>query len=238
MSRIDNLRMYDEDIRTLLDVLRSRHNRHPDTLGLLADDGSIERAEGILIAALEGLGPDVSRDLAMQLRPRGGTTDHVDKLERIDPLTARMMAAQGVDPLVLGWISEMSGNLITLASDDDTHFEMGSRGIGEDSETSVAIGCDVFWEASDYWGSVLVPSLPQTLVQACVGSPLSAVLSHPMLDPLDLMITRVIHLESGSLQLVTDQKPQAIAVDDLLAISTAFREAVAARTPSPERGAR
>jgi len=95
-------------------------------------------------------------------------------------------------------------------------FAVGTPAVGPETDTMTTVATDVEWHAC---GSVVVESLPETILATIVGRPLSAIVSHPVLDDKDLRITAVKRCESGWLQIDTDLTPEAIEVERLVELS-------------------
>jgi len=209
------------EIDTIDEVLEAV-TRHGDPLGLRLHDADQEtmreHAERKLLAALKGASAEEARGMARYLHddPCNTTRLGFGFVDRIDETTAALMASAGVDPLVLTWISVIASYWATLGGGGRYLFTVGTRAVGPEAETMTTVAAGVQWHAS---GSVLIESLPETILATLVGRPLSTIVSHPLLDERGLTITEVTRCESGWLQIDTDLTLEAIEVERLVELS-------------------
>lgn len=202
----------------------SRENYDPaEIVDELADD-EIAAAGETLMAHLGGVPSHIAARMERHLFDDPCNTTHqgFGTVDRLDVIGARLMAHVGIDPLVLTWISTVTRSHCPLFDrDDDQAAEVGTRTIGVDSETSVAIGARTVWDCT---GRIIVKGLPDTVLATAPGRRLSHVLSHPLLDPLEITITGVDVRETGWIALDIDVELEPVTTDELRSLSDHVRE--------------
>jgi len=156
--------------------------------------------------------------IAASLRQAYARIDrYADGSRDIDLVTARLIAHAGIEPMMVAWLAAMCGGTLYIRDADrsalidvDTQFKPHeTRTCG----TQLAIGDMASWQSC---GTVLVDGIPDSIMVAAAGRPLSAIISHPVLDPLGLTIARVELAEGdGEAELQTDFEHVYPTVDEL-----------------------
>lgn len=121
---------------------------------------------------------EATRDrLVAALAERGMTT-----LSSIDELTARMIAHAGIDPLVATWLAAISFESAEVQDGDGATLAVVDLASAYDDPGSlnrVEIGAGIAWFSN---GILAMACVPETLVQVLTGGPLTALVTHPVLD--------------------------------------------------------
>jgi hypothetical protein len=202
----------------------SRENHDPaEIVDDLADDGITAAAE-TLMSHVGGAPSHVAARMERHLFDDPCNTTHqgFGTVDRLDAIGARLMAHVGIDPLVLTWISNVTRSHCPMSDRGDGQVaEVGTRAIGEDSETSVALDDDSLWDCT---GGVFVRSMPETVMVSAIGRPLADVLSHPVLDPLGMTISGIEVEPSGWISIQVDAKLEPVTTDELRNLSEQVRE--------------
>lgn len=194
-----------------------RNSDQAEILDDLADD-EITAASDTLMTLLAGAPAHIAIRMERQLfdDPMNTTPQGFGTVDRIDRIGARLLEHAGIDPLVLVWLSTVTRNYCPLSSKDENIIEMGTKAIGENSETSVALGMDAIWDCS---GAVAVRTLPDTIAATARGRPLSEMISHPVLDGMPLVVTDVEDTGSGWRWLKTDAVLEPVTTEELRELS-------------------
>jgi len=127
--------------------------------------------------SLSGVHETTRERLVAALAERGMTT-----LASVDELTARMIAHAGVDPLVATWLASISFDSAEVQNGDGVALvvvDLASAYDDPGSLNRVEIGADTAWFSK---GMLTMPCVPETLVQVLTGGPLTALVTHPVLD--------------------------------------------------------
>lgn len=172
---------------------------------------------GRMIHALSGRDKNILGNVSKSLRIKGWNS-----LLGIDKITAHLMMAQRVHPLVLFWIATTAQSMAGLSNDDEEPFL--SMDITKDYDdpdclTTVSFKGDISWYSRRI---AIMPSMPIAVINAAVGMPLSSLISHPVLDQYPMTIESFEHILANQ-DVVLSIKDESLREDLLLSIDAAER---------------
>lgn len=148
-----------------------------------------------------------------------------DMVGDMDMTTARLVRHLGLVPLSVAWMARAGqGIQVETGGRFALEIDVFEHPDNPLCETMVRIAEGVHWLTT---GTLLVPALPDTMADAAVGRPLRDVFSHPVLDPLGLLITDAtttsLHDRLDGTYLTVDAKRVPASPDDLFAMHEASR---------------
>ena len=145
---------------------------------------------------------------AMPVPPDAGTI-------LIAPITAHLLRHMGADPLAAAALCHAAKGLDVV----DIHEGEKIAALMSSTPVHIVYADPLRWESVP--GSLIVPSLPETVMATLAGRRLAGVLSHPALDGLDIDITEVIVHDGGqwmTLHLVHDHVDVLLGREGLAAL--------------------
>lgn len=159
-----------------LDELTRRGHSHAH-LGALGGEVDPKR----LMQAIRGKADDETHAIVKDMARKGRL--------RMDALTARFLVALGVDPVVAALIRDAIGSLYLTHLDADP-------GIRDQTQSAVALNDDqsvvMVGESGATWNgasrTLIMPPLPETLVAALPGRPLSTIIAFDLPGMVDVSV--------------------------------------------------
>ena len=220
----------------MLNAVLKRVRRGDDPLGIgdRVTEQTDAEAENLMMLALLGMDEATQLRVATSLRAlmtnsRFGRTDRASDL---DEYMAPILAHLGVDPLAVAWLSRCStGESLMVCRPDGGNTPLGMAPHRSFHDTDLPI---TFAFAPGFtWctrGVLTVPNLPSTLLSACVGRPLSDLLSHPALTHAHAIISEAEMDDddptSTCARITLATPPVAASIDRLRDLSSAVRKAM------------
>lgn len=112
-------------------------------------------------------------------------------LRKMDVVTATLLAHLGIDAasaLILSDALGKTGKIIQIVGRDNDYATLPDavRVTGSEMKWTTAMGGGVSWGST---GVVRTPPLPETVASAMVGKSLRTIVSHPVLDAYDFVVT-------------------------------------------------
>lgn len=154
----------------------------------LGENGDETPTLDVIVDALLDLG-ERREAVAGALATIQSTCGHLGNGRRhVDLVTARLVAHSGLEPLMVAWLSAVRNGIHMTNENGSDVLEIDARTTPAESQTCgtmVVLAPDIVWEAR---GTMLVAYLPDAIVAAAAGRPLVDIVSHPVLDPLGLVI--------------------------------------------------
>lgn len=192
-----------------------------DPLGVGRDEvDRSARARALVEAALDGLDHDtavmVGEETVRNLSGRRRTIGNPRGLMPMDPVCAAIMQRLNIDPLTVTWLAVLMG-VVDVNDEDGSLVARADGGLPPDDTAtrgSASMGDGDFWIQS---GRLDVHGLPDTVSALCAGRTLRSIVSHPVLDTVDLTIVEV-ETWDGVTTLVTDHKPRPVTIAELIAM--------------------
>lgn len=169
-----------------------------------------ERLQGVRGDMAKAVATEIGRHLEELT-----TFSNPDKAVTIDPLFARLLAHEGVDPLVVCLLALQCGR---LEVDDTVSGYRRALVFGSTPPADPANGTEILLGLNTVWtqkGTMyLPPNLPDTVAVLLEGRPLRDVVSHPVLDTVPLTITSTDH-RGSVIHIHTDFAPVCATVEEL-----------------------
>lgn len=211
-------------MRQILDLAE----RHDDNPLRLTDPDKLTHASRTAIEdALVRSDPETLVRMARSLHAAHGTQDCSRGMPTdtgdLDETSVRLMLHKGLNPLAVAWMAR-SGEGVEVMFDDEmlAEIDIWSAPSEEQCTTRVHLADGVSWLAGGAL-ALLDHNMPDIVVCALPGKPLSTVFSHPVLDGMDLTIAAVEEREvdGDECTVVTVGGPHRLMnAQDLLEAST------------------
>lgn len=224
---MDDVRRPDTYEWTMRRILHRAECGDRNPLGLEGDELTHEHQLRIRMAMLaidDGMAVAMRDDLrTLHLRDEGDGLPGM--IGDMDVTTARLVDHIGLVPLSVAWMAR-AGQGLEVEIDHRCALEIDVFDHPDDPvcTTMVRIAEQVHWLTT---GTLFVPALPDTMAGAAVGRPLRDVFSHPVLDPLGLVITGAttgsLHDRLDGTYLTVDAERVPASPDDLFAMHEASR---------------
>lgn len=175
---------------------------------MLGENGDETPTSQVISEALLDLGERRDAVAASLSRAYAAKERYADGRRDIDWLTAGLIAHVGLEPLMVAWLAATCDSIYIFDEDKNQILEIDSRVNPTESltcGTMVVLGPNVVWEAC---GTMIVTNIPDALVLAAPGRPLASMVSHPLLDPLGLVINHVeLPRDNVGAELQTNMRP-------------------------------
>lgn len=143
---------------------------------------------------------------------------------QVDCLTAKMMRGHGIRPAAACALAIKIGGGIRIQDYHDQKFlayvdELASAS-DPSSLTAVRLADDVRWNQP---GNIQIPIFPETVMSQIIDRPLTKLISHPLLDPLNLTAKEIYMSPSWPgdrlyYDVHTEYEPQPISLEELMNI--------------------
>lgn len=107
---------------------------------------------------------------------------------RMDPATAAIMMHLGIIPavaLILKGVANAQKCSLDIVDENDDDRRTRVSGMQDNWEITLDFERDVHWNS---YGTLIVDTMPETIATSAQGRMLREILTHPALDPLDLII--------------------------------------------------